>query len=101
MLPGSGARTGKEAPPSRRHSQTLTNLTGSPASFDVAVGAAGGGIAYSVSTPSVALDAGGSGTVTITMAADRGAAAGGHQDLLTVSKVASEAAHAAVFTLVK
>jgi subtilisin family serine protease len=80
---------------------TLTNLTSSTASFDVAVGAGAGGIAYSVSAPSLTLDAGASGTVTITMAADRGAAAGGHQALLTVSTGGSEVAHAVVFTLVK
>jgi minor extracellular serine protease Vpr len=80
---------------------TLTNLGDSSATFDVAVGAGGGGVAYSVSPSSLDLDAGASGTVTLTMAADKGAAPGDHQALLTVSVGGSEVAHAAVYTFIK
>ncbi len=81
---------------------TLTNLTGSAATFDVAVGATNfPGVAYSVSPASVTLGAGASGKFTVTMVETKGSAAGFYQAQLTVSVAGTEVAHAAVFTLVK
>ncbi len=80
---------------------TLTNLGNSAATFDVAVGAGSGGIAYSVAPASLTLNGGASGTVTVTMAADKGAAPGDHQALLSVSSGGTPVAHAAVYTFVK
>mgnify|MGYP005810997291 CR=1 FL=1 len=79
---------------------TLTNLGGA-ATFDVAVASGGGGVAFSAEPSSLALEAGASGTVTITMAADKGAAPGNHQALLTIGSGGNEVAHAAVYTFVK
>ncbi len=80
---------------------TLTNLTSGAVTFDVAVGAGGDGVAYSVSPSSLALGADESGTVTVTMSADKGASFGDHQDLLTVSVGGSQVALAAVYTFIK
>jgi minor extracellular serine protease Vpr len=80
---------------------TLTNLTSGAVTFDVAVGASGGGVAYSVSPSSLALGADESGTATVTMSADKGASFGDHQALLTVSVGGSQVAHAAVYTFIK
>ncbi|MBI3851376.1 MAG: S8 family serine peptidase [Verrucomicrobia bacterium] len=79
----------------------LNNLSGGPATFDLAVGAGVGGVAYSISPSSVSVGAGGSANVTVTMSASKGAVSGGHQTSLTVSSGGSELAHAVVFTLVK
>jgi hypothetical protein len=49
----------------------------------------------------LALGAGGSGTFTVTMSAVKGASAGDHQALLTVSTGGGEVAHATVYTLIK
>jgi subtilisin family serine protease len=79
---------------------TLTNLSGA-ANYDLAVGAGGGGVTYSVSPSSLALGAGGSGIFTVTMSAVKGAAFGDHQAKLTISNGGVEVAHAAVYTLIK
>lgn len=79
----------------------LTNLTDGSATFDVAVGAGGGGVNYSVSPSSLALDAGESGTVTVTMSADKGAEFGGHSDWLRVNVGGDEVAHAVLYTFIK
>jgi subtilisin family serine protease len=79
---------------------TLTNLGNSQTTFSLSVGASTGtGVIYSV-TPSVTLDAGASGTATVTMTAAQGASLGGHQAKLAVS-TGSELAHAAVFTFIR
>ena len=80
---------------------TLTNLSGSTTTFDVEVGPGDGSVAYSVSPSNLTLDAGASGTVTLTMSAVKGAATGDHQDLLKVSVAGTEVAHAAVYTFIK
>ena len=80
---------------------TLTNISGSAGTFDVAVGAGGGGVTFSVSPASLALADGASGTVTVTMSAAKGAAFGDHQATLTVSSVGTEVAHAAVYVFIK
>lgn len=80
---------------------TLTNLTGNPLVYDVAVGAGDASVAYSVSPSSVSLGAGESGVVTVTMSAVKGAVGVNHQALLTVSVGGSQVAHAAVYTLIK
>jgi subtilisin family serine protease len=80
---------------------TLTNLTSGDATFDVVVGAGGGGVSYSVSPASLNLAGGASGTVTVTMSADKGASAGGHSDTFTVSVGGTEVAHAVVYTFIK
>jgi len=80
---------------------TLTNLTGGAQTFGVAVGAGGGGVAYSVSPSALSLGAGESGSVIVTMSADQGAVGGDHSDWLRVSAGGIEVAHAAVYTLIK
>lgn len=80
---------------------TLTNISGSSHTFDLAVGAGGGGVAYSLGTPSLTLGAGASGSFTVWMVAAKGASAGGHSATLTVRVGGTERAHAAVYTLIK
>lgn len=80
---------------------TLTNISGSSRTFDLAVGAGGGGVAYSLGTSSLTLGAGASGTFTVWMTADKGASTGGHSAKLTVLVAGTERAHAAVYTLIK
>ena len=71
--------------------------------------AAGGGPGYAHprSVPAfrqpatVTLAAGASTSVTVTMAASKGAAGGGHQARLTVNNGGSIVAHAAVYAFVK
>jgi hypothetical protein len=78
----------------------VTDLTGAGGTYDVTVGAGGGGVSYSVSPSLLSLGANGTATVTVTMAAEKGAAFGGHQARLTIG-AGSGVAHAAVFTFVK
>jgi minor extracellular serine protease Vpr len=75
---------------------TVTNLGSAAATFPVSVGAGGNGVAFSVSPSSVSLAPGAWTVVTVTMAADKGAAAGDHQATLTVGN-----SHAAVYTNIK
>lgn len=79
----------------------LTNLSGAPISWALAItGTPGSGVTFSAD-PSVNLDIGESTTVNVTMTATRSAGFGGHQAWLTVSSGGTEIAHAAVYTLVK
>jgi len=81
---------------------TLTNISGSSHTFDLSVGAGGGGVSYSLDTSALNLAAGQSASFTVWMTADKGAAEGGHQAKLTVSVGGTgEVAHAAVYTLIK
>jgi len=80
---------------------TLRNLSSSPVSWTVAVGAGDASVAYDVSPKAVTLAAGASTVVIVTMTAGKGAAAGGHQDWFVVSAGGTEIAHAAVYTLIK
>jgi hypothetical protein len=69
--------------------------------FGVAVGAGDASVAYSVSPANVTLAAGASGSVTVTMTAVKGAAAGDHAAKLAVSVAGTEVAHAVVYTFIK
>jgi minor extracellular serine protease Vpr len=80
---------------------TLTNLGSSPASWGVSVNGGDASVAYSVSPSSVSIAAGGSATVTVTMSAQQGANAGGHQGWLEITSGGSSIAHAALYTLIK
>jgi hypothetical protein len=80
---------------------TLTNVSGADHTFALSVGAGGGGVSYGLDTTSLTLAAGASGTFTVSMTADKGAQAGGHQATLSVSVGSTEVAHAAVYTLIK
>jgi minor extracellular serine protease Vpr len=80
---------------------TITNVSGSTKAVDLAVSGAPAGVSFSVAPASLQLDAGMSASVTLTMSADRGAAVGPRQAMLTVSNAGAEVAHAALFTLVK
>ena len=80
---------------------TLTNLSGSNETFDLTMESGGNGVSFSVSTDSLELAAGESGTVTVTMSAEKGAAKGGHQAWLTVASNGAEVAHAAVYVFMK
>jgi minor extracellular serine protease Vpr len=80
---------------------SITSL-GAAGSFDVTVGAGGNGVGFSVAPASVAIDAGGSATVTVTMSADKGAVLGDHSAKLAISaSEGGEVAHAVVYTFVK
>ncbi len=76
----------------------VTNVSGGARTWALAIsGAPALGVAYAVSPASVTLASGASATVTVTMTADQRAAAGHVQAFLEVG----DAAHAAVFTLIK
>lgn len=86
----------------RTFTLTLSDLTGSGGTYTVSIGSSTGiGVTYSVSSAPVTLAADGSATVTITMAADKGASFGDHSATLTVSDSGGEVAHAVVYTLIK
>ncbi len=85
----------------KRFNIRVNNISGQAADFTTAVGTGAGGVTYSVSPASVHLAAGAGTIITVTMAADKGAAVGGHQATLTISSSGSTVAHAAVFTLVQ
>ncbi|MBI2777603.1 MAG: S8 family serine peptidase [Chloroflexi bacterium] len=80
---------------------TISNLSASSLTFDLSVGAGGGGVAYSLDRPSINLAAGASGTFAVRMTAAKGASAGGHQATLRVSVGGNPVAHAVVYTFIK
>lgn len=80
---------------------TLTNLISTTTTYSLTVGTGDSSVAYSLDQPSVTLDAGASVTVTLSMAAQKGANTGFHQAWLTVSDDGNEVAHAAVMTYIK
>jgi minor extracellular serine protease Vpr len=85
----------------RQSSVTLTNLSGAPKTFALAVvDAETSGVTYSLSRSGVALGAGESATVTVTMTAVRGAS-GDQQAVLDVTLGGQSVAHAALYTLMK
>jgi minor extracellular serine protease Vpr len=85
----------------RRSSVTLTNLSDSPKTFGLAViDAETSGVSYSLSRSGVALGAGESATVIVTMSAVRGAS-GDQQAVLDVTLAGQSVAHAALYTLMK
>ena len=86
---------------SRSVSVTLSNIGSGPRSLALSVSGGDGSVAYSVSPASASLGAGESKVVVVTMTAGKAAPAGGHQAFLEVNDGASQAAHAALFTLVK
>lgn len=80
---------------------TVSNLTGSALTAAASItGTTGSGVSYSVPS-SFTLPAGGSTTVTVTMAGTKGATAGAHQAILRLSAGGTEVAHAALFTWMK
>ncbi|MGE5615960.1 MAG: S8 family serine peptidase [Bacillota bacterium] len=79
----------------------ITNLGGTPATLTLAVTDGDSSVAYGLSSSSVTLAGGASTTITVTMSPDRGAALGGHQAMLRVSKGSAEVAHAVLYTLIK
>ena len=81
---------------------TVTNLSSSTKTLAFAVDPASGtGVAFSVSASAMTLGPGESGTLTLSMHADKRAGAGGHQAYLRVSSGGAEVAHAAVFVFAK
>ena len=85
---------------SRVLEMTLTNVSGAARTLDLAIGAQPGGVSYSVSPSTVALAAGASAVVQVTMQTRVGAT--GHQQAyLEILEGASSVAHAALFTLMK
>lgn len=84
----------------RAQTLTLSNLSGTARTFSLAVGAQPADVNYSVSPSTVALAAGESKSVTVTMSANVGAS--GHQQAsLFVSEGGAPSAHAVQFTLIK
>jgi len=84
----------------RSRSMTITNLGGTQSTFTLAISGQPGGVAYSVSPTTVALDAGASATVTVTARATVGAG-GPQQAFLEVKQGDTSVGHAALFTLMK
>ncbi len=80
---------------------TLTNVSGAPKTFAVAIPTVDPSLSYSLSAGSLTLAAGASGTITITMIAVKGAVVGNHQALLTVTVGGTQVAHAVVYTFIK
>lgn len=81
---------------------TITNLTGATATFNLTVGAASGtGVTFGVSDTTVTLAAGASATVDVTFDADKGASAGDHAAVLTVSAGGVQVAHSVVYAFIK
>ena len=80
---------------------TITNLTAGSQTFDLAVGPGSGGVHFSLGQSTITLAAGVSGTFTVWMTADKGAAGGDHSALLTVSGSSGEYAHAVVYAFIK
>jgi minor extracellular serine protease Vpr len=87
----------------RSVSVTVTDLTGSGGAYAVSVTNPGGsgtnpsGVTFTALPSTITLAPGGSATVTVTMSAAKGATAGDHWATLRIG----DAAHAALFTLVK
>ncbi len=85
----------------RSFTVTVTNA-GASGTFSFAVAdTIASGVSFAVSPSTLTLAAGDSGTITVTAAAAKSAAAGDNQATLSVSKGGVEVAHAAVYTLVK
>ena len=83
-------------------SLTLSNLTAAAQTLTLAVvEAQGGGVAFSVPAAPITLPAGGSRTVTVSLATLKGAAAGGKQAVLQVLSGTTPVAQAMLYTLVK
>jgi subtilisin family serine protease len=86
----------------RQMSVTLTNVSAASQTYSLSVsGQPASGVVYSVSPSSVTLAAGAKANVTLRMTAAQGAPAGGKQAYLEVNAGGGNAAHAALFTLVK
>ncbi len=80
---------------------TLSDLTGSGGTYDLAITEAKEGVTFAVDQGSVVIPANGSVQITVTMTADKGVADGGYQAWLAISSSGAEIAHAAIYTLVK
>jgi subtilisin family serine protease len=80
----------------------LTNVSGAPATFTLAVGSSSGtGVSYGVSGTPVTLAAGATATVQVTMTAAKNSSRGHHRAWLEISSSGANVAHAAVYTFVK
>jgi len=81
---------------------TLTNISGSSASFVLQVSSeSGASVEYSVSQDIVSLGEGESAVVEVTVAAPKGASSSMEQAMLEISAGGAQVAHAALFTLLK
>jgi minor extracellular serine protease Vpr len=80
---------------------SVTNLISTTTTYDLAIEPGDASVAYSLDQTSVTLDPGASASVTVQMAAQKGASPGFHQAWLTVSSDGNEVAHAAVLTDIK
>ncbi|MEP7056295.1 MAG: S8 family serine peptidase [Caldimonas sp.] len=85
---------------SRQAQITLTNISGSAKTLDLAISSQPSGIVYSVSPSTVALAAGESTTITIRVQAHAGDS-GPQQAYLEVTEGGTSVAHAALFSLLK
>lgn len=86
----------------RTRTVSITNLSGSADTFDLAVvGTTGSGVAFTLSTSSVSLAAGETAWITVTMTSQKGASSGDHQAWLRVSADSTEVAHSALYAFVK
>jgi len=80
---------------------TIKNEWGTSHTFNLSVIGGGGGVAYSLSTNSISLAPGETGTFTILMTASKGALLGNHNGELNVSGTSGSYAHAELYTLIK
>jgi len=79
----------------------VKNVSAGALNLAISVAPGDASVFYSVSPAALALPAGQTGVVSITMTAAKDAAEGNHQSTLSISAAGSEIAHAAVYTLIK
>jgi hypothetical protein len=79
----------------------VKNVSAGALNLAISVAPGDASVFYSVTPAALALPAGQTGVVSITMTAAKDAAEGNHQSTLSISAAGSEIAHAAVYTLIK
>jgi minor extracellular serine protease Vpr len=79
----------------------MKNERGTLQTYSLSVGGGGGGVTYSLSTGSVSLAPGATGTFTVFMTAAKGAVPGDHNGELNVSGGSGSYAHAGLYTFIK
>ncbi len=80
---------------------TLTSLSGVAKTYTLATSGGDTSVSFGVVPTTVTLQPGGSTTISVVMSAVKGAEPGLHQGLLTLKDGGTEAAHAAIVTLIK
>jgi subtilisin family serine protease len=79
----------------------LTSLRAVAVTYSLGILGGDPDVSYSVSPSTITLQPGGTGTVTVTMSAVKGAALGLHEGIVTLSNAGTEVAHAGILTVIK